>query len=89
MSDLPLIIFADEFCAKPIRKPRFKHVTANLQKRAITIKTKSGWDYEIDLDDCTTAARLLDWILQIADRPAPARPVSCVFANATREAVGN
>ncbi|CAN5309009.1 hypothetical protein BH24ACT7_BH24ACT7_24140 [soil metagenome] len=29
--------------------------------------TRSG-NYEIDLDDCTSSARLLDWICQIADK---------------------
>jgi hypothetical protein len=34
-----------------------------------TLEFKSPWFYYVDLDDCDTAAEVLDWIAQISHKP--------------------
>jgi hypothetical protein len=48
------------------RKDRNKHCYVDRKTNCIMIKTgREGYEYDIDLDRCKTAAQCLDWIHQV------------------------
>lgn len=66
-STLPCYRFTlDELTTRPTPPCRtFKHVKVKRSNRTIVIRDGDGVIYEIDLDLCTTAAQVLDWIFQV------------------------
>lgn len=43
-------------------------VKINHKKQSIDIYDGHGWIYDIDLEQCTTSAEVLDWIMQIYNK---------------------
>jgi hypothetical protein len=52
------------------KRPTNDFGTWRLKRRTmVLVTTEPGYEYEVDLEECTTPAQTLDWIMQVAGKP--------------------